>query len=1114
MTEFKQLPNRPSLYRCGCSYAYVPDHANVSLLDLKLSWSYGGRYLFCPPNTTTSDTLYEKILSYLASHPMALFSWVENPDTSTAEWRVMAINLSKLDIDILDHYIEPFVFPFPEELHMSGEEYLYTDQRHIVTYTEEGIAFRNVNGGHAPSIYQKVTPLFRFHTYPSEFRILIDANGGSASSTSSEADYTDIVLNIIGFRFYSFQPGPERPAGEIPLQMLQTDFFSYKSISSPTKINYLNLYDPQQTYFSVKNYSGSNLNQSVLLTNEGLPLQVNVTDDSCMVYERGIKSLEIDAGGNLIAQPDIYLTYSGHFTVSGGDTILCGLSGTEYVKLKQGQTHEIEFVPHQNAFVDLGKSLEGGELLSSLSQTAWIRLPEDIEYYDPPETAGLFTFGNDTQALTPKNFKISRFYGRAPFAPMGLYGSLPASVDFTQVRALENRLYRTRQAILSNGAMQITPMESQPLTICTTPQGLLVGVNEYGDWYWVGLAQEPVSKQLRSAELDAVCMRDCMACAYGGNGTPSTPAESYKCPYSMFNNAPVDAVGAPSLYIEHISARLRELLHKKDIFVTFESPAQFLHNALPCSTFSMRYGCWTFEMHPHRWITDSGNGNTIMILKYAKHQTLRELMADSPILRQTLSQAMDEAGKVKTGYEDLLRITDDPDFQGVLFLNCPVTLDQKNAPDSLNAALSGDGNVKLVASYLVLAANQICNDNGTMKMKPSSAYGKLHYASQAVLEPTGEQDENAAPPAAKYHVSLIDLNIKNSAIADFRLEAELFINTLFGSSLTVPNGQYGECLRLIGTCQEGKKIGTDGNSADIVSAEYVFALREKVRCALQASAMSAVQMETVQLATETIKATEQDKRDTYRSVMTLGGRMLFIEDAACDLFGYGESAEQPDGSGENAGLLFDGLRVILPETGGAQIDVGMLSFHQSPDRSDARPKSFAACFASKVEQLLFDVEKTPDDMGYRSITCPVDQGELQKHWAGVVWNIELGKLGALAKDPVAIRLLTAWSADETGEKPALYIGVKLPEVLGGEGLDFQGLIKLGFHSISLEAGEWTNTEKTTAEEAERTLPARRYTLVLNNFALRLLGISLPPGSNKIFLVSDGKGIGWYAGYGK
>lgn len=822
----------------------------------------------------------------------------------------------------------------------------------------------------------------------------------------------------------------------------------------------------------------------------------------------------MDVGGNLIPQYGVYLTYSGHFTVSGGDTILCGLSGTEYVKLKQGQTHEIEFVPHQNAFVDLGKSLEGGELLSSLSQTAWIRLPEDIEYYDPPETAGLFTFGNDTQALTPKNFKISRFYGRAPFAPMGLYGSLPASVDFTQVRALENRLYRTRQAILSNGAMQITPMESQPLTICTTPQGLLVGVNEYGDWYWVGLAQEPVSKQLRSAELDAVCMRDCMACAYGGNGTPSTPAESYKCPYSMFNNAPVDAVGAPSLYIEHISARLRELLRKKDIFVTFESPAQFLHNALPCSTFSMRYGCWTFEMYPHRWITDSGNGNTIMILKYAKHQTLRELMADSPVLRQTLSQAMDEAGKVKTGYEDLLRVTDDPDFQGVLFLNCPVTLDQKNAPDSLNAALSGDRNVKLVASYLVLAANQICNDNGTMKMKPSSAYGKLHYASQAVLEPTGEQDENAAPPAAKYHVSLIDLNIKNSAIADFRLEAELFINTLFGSSLTVPNGQYGECLRLIGTCQEGKKIGTDGNSADIVSAEYVFALREKARCALQASAMSAVQMETVQLATETIKATEQDKRDTYRSVMTLGGRMLFIEDAACDLFGYGESAEQPDGSGENAGLLFDGLRVILPETGGAQIDVGMLSFHQSPDRSDARPKSFAACFACKVEQLLFDVEKTPDDLGYRSITCPVDQGELQKHWAGVVWNIELGKLGALAKDPVSIRLLTAWSADETGEKPALYIGVKLPGALGGEGLDFQGLIKLGFHTISLEAGEWTNTEKTAAEEAKRTLPARRYTLVLNNFALRLLGISLPPGSNKIFLVSDGEGIGWYAGYGK
>lgn len=71
--------------------------------------------------------------------------------------------------------------------------------------------------------------------------------------------------------------------------------------------------------------------------------------------------------------------------------------------------------------------------------------------------------------------------------------------------------------------------------------------------------------------------------------------------------------------------------------------------------------------------------------------------------------------------------------------------------------------------------------------------------------------------------------------------------------------------------------------------------------------------------------------------------------------------------------------------------------------------------------------------------------------------------------------------------------------LNTEGLDIMGILNLGFNSIELIARDNDNGK-------------RDYILQLHHFALKLLGISLPPGSNDIFIFSDGESLGWYAGY--
>ena len=361
MTEFKQLSKQPSLYRCGCSYAYVPDHANVSLLDLGQSWSYGGRYLFCPPNTTTSDTLYEKILSYMASHPMALFSWVENPDEEASRWRVMVINQKSINSASNTRTVPSTKIPFPEVFQVHTKNILEFKEELTVRANEQQINF--TNGATSAIISFNINQYYNFNFLENEFHMTIDANGGSFIGNKIIDPTSSTEAIDIGLRYCILSGQADANTGSIPTTTIHMGKPTHQKVSMRFgRFNLLDLFNAKQTYFPMT----QNPELSCLLNRAGQPLQLTPTADAAYVYSRDVKSFSMDAGGNLIPQYGIYLTYSGHFTVSGGDTILCGLSGTEYVKLKEGQTHEIEFVPHQNASVDLGKSLEGGELLSSL----------------------------------------------------------------------------------------------------------------------------------------------------------------------------------------------------------------------------------------------------------------------------------------------------------------------------------------------------------------------------------------------------------------------------------------------------------------------------------------------------------------------------------------------------------------------------------------------------------------------------------------------------------------------------------------------------------------------------------------------------------------------------
>jgi hypothetical protein len=151
--------------------------------------------------------------------------------------------------------------------------------------------------------------------------------------------------------------------------------------------------------------------------------------------------------------------------------------------------------------------------------------------------------------------------------------------------------------------------------------------------------------------------------------------------------------------------------------------------------------------------------------------------------------------------------------------------------------------------------------------------------------------------------------------------------------------------------------------------------------------------------------------------------------------------------------------------------------------------------------------QAPDKLGYVSIDALVQQSVMTAPWYGLLFEIDLGTLGALAGSVgLKLSLLVAWSGGGTPDQPAVYLGVQMPGMKGALGVELplQGVLSLGFRTIQFLV--YTDPQQ-----------GRGYTMRFRNFALRFLGLSFPPGHNDIYLFGNpnqtsGTKLGWYAAY--
>ncbi len=519
----------------------------------------------------------------------------------------------------------------------------------------------------------------------------------------------------------------------------------------------------------------------------------------------------------------------------------------------------------------------------------------------------------------------------------------------------------------------------------------------------------------------------------------------------------------------------REMM-RSDAFVVFYCPEDLTLHTNGTENFELFFGGWRFLADPACWRKDGTDSDTIMLIKYSTKESIKEKLQDQTVFLTSLAQCYDENHMVKEEFSSFLNAVEDPNFQGCLILNCPV--DTKSCLEQMQpevrVMLEGIGTEErehLYAHHLILHKSQILPGD-VLETSPSSVDGVVYFKDGIPISYSSKDQR----PEAEYATTEFVVQIQDSKITELRSVSELVLNSLFGVPPSGAGRQSGTALIL-----DGQLIQEE------TGCLFVYKLREKEQFVLEGSILEEVLIHSVELT-----GCQEDIE------FEIGGRLYFMLQEDGDFFGYGFEKD-----GEDRGLPFQGLRIGRC---GNEMDFrgNYRNIFLLAGDKKGRRNAMISRFPMELKKFVSAKADTlPETLGYMLIQSPLRQSSLGDEWYGLVWRIPLGSLGELSENSLMdLELITAWSgAAEKQDLPGCWLGGRLPSLLGGSGLDLQGLVKLGFHSVEIRT--------TTGNDHVLS-----YQIQMNQFKVRILWASFPPGSNCIQIVADdeGKRLGWYAGY--
>ena len=828
--------------------------------------------------------------------------------------------------------------------------------------------------------------------------------------------------------------------------------------------------------------------------------------------------------------------------------LLLGLSGIEYVTLGGADTDMIVFEGGNPAYMpvvnaDSGQAPNVTEALTDLATTSHATIMKQSDsgvnpgYYAQPKEAPLYSGKNqrvdnilDFNAM--QAFTLSSNTANKPNVfPVGVYSGL--SDAFSELaREMENSSlapYRHYKIGATYGVQSLAIEErnlrpkrrvravDDPLGV--TPQGLVAELTpDYSDFDGLYLGnmpgtnypkvdltviEGPFKEAIQSNQLFFVASN--VEVLMQGTSVRYELTEGDR-PYLEALNVPEATIDA--VYIA-VSTETQPFETETDFVDCISTAAgDYLDDFLKiCGILKVEMDGWTFQLSPRSWRTNSETP-TLMIAKFC-NRSLLEMANDSsswawpevaiPSGGGTIADTQRNLLNVllPTSYEDVSEayhiffetVVNDPTWNGFLFLNAPVDISE--LPDDLKFLAAGIDLTQFYAHHIGFSQTPFHVVNGVPDLEQTAAFGLIDYV---------DTEDLYVEETIAFGFKTMQLSVRfaNAALADFSAQVELMLNQLLAASLFKNQAARGNNLIIDGTYQ---RVGGTPSYAFALTGQNVFNTSD--------TALTDIEVLSVQLISS------PSVTDEVLTTFILMGNLRFIKIEAFDMFSYGKEDDGTDGylrfSGFAINMSFSlatpNEQTFVPHESGTSFDMSSSSEPRKNSLLNNFPLVVGALVASPNLAATGEetIGQTPEEMGYTSVSAPLDQSSMMPSWYGLQYVLDMGTLGALTGNKsVKINVLVAWSKGAEQADPPVYVGLKLPNIpaIGGS-FPLQGVLKLGFRNFQFK----------TYDAGDGKLG---YNLRLRRFALSVLVWSFPPGNTDIVLFGEPgnpKGsLGWYAAY--
>ena len=487
----------------------------------------------------------------------------------------------------------------------------------------------------------------------------------------------------------------------------------------------------------------------------------------------------------------------------------------------------------------------------------------------------------------------------------------------------------------------------------------------------------------------------------------------------------------PNVRINGITPEGKKKLLQKDCFIVISSKDEY-----------SRFGSGDLTINADGWIItllEDDWKDSILIIKYCTGISVKDKLSDNPVFKKLMDNAC-VSSEPKENYRGLIDAVSSERFEGIMLLNVCAQADESRLPPEVYAAAAMTGEKYLNCAYASVKRSKVDLTDGKVNVALSQTDALIAYNSEGIVKTDDNRDFTCKTVG-------LEAVIRNSRITSFSSRTEILPKRLLGEKLSNP-----ECMELLG-------------SADIRNgvAVYRFSLENNVQYVPESKPVEYIEITEVSMSV----GKEQSR-------FWLNGSLSMTQEEKCDIFSYGE-------------LVFEGAEIVC-ESENAREELSKLRFRE--DRSNVREGSVAEVFGVFTKQYIVNSGvKSPDELGFSSITAPVRQGEISTGWNGMVSRFPIGNSGSLGADsPLHFDFICAW------KDGGYYFGVRMGDFFSKQFM-LQGLLGVGFQSISLLS-------------SEKGAPMFK----LNSLTLKILGLSVPPKSADLFLFGDSGKVGWFFGY--